>query len=79
MASFSFIALLAALHLLFFVSGAPTPAAAPAPQGGAGNTAASSYWLASIARNGKAAYGNPNFQIFRNVKDFGAKGDGTVT
>ncbi|KAF2396277.1 glycoside hydrolase family 55 protein [Trichodelitschia bisporula] len=35
-----------------------------------------SYWVSSIARQGKAAFGDPAYQIFRNVRDCGAKGDG---
>ncbi|KAL8956973.1 MAG: hypothetical protein Q9193_005638 [Seirophora villosa] len=38
----------------------------------------SSYWVSDIKRQGKAAFGKVDFQIFRNVKDFGAKGDGTT-
>jgi glucan 1,3-beta-glucosidase len=48
--------------------------AVPRPQADAPSTAASDYWLASIPRNGKVAYGDSGFQIYRNVKDFGAKG-----
>ncbi|KAL8731246.1 MAG: hypothetical protein Q9181_004360, partial [Wetmoreana brouardii] len=40
--------------------------------------ASSSYWVSDIQRQGKVAYGDSAFQIFRNVKDFGAKGDGTT-
>lgn len=39
-----------------------------------------SYWLAEIAHQGKAAF-NPNpssYTVFRNVKDYGAKGDGVT-
>jgi glucan 1,3-beta-glucosidase len=38
------------------------------------------YWLQSIKHQGTAAY-NPHptsYQVFRNVKDFGAKGDGVT-
>ncbi|KAF2220187.1 pectate lyase superfamily protein-domain-containing protein [Elsinoe ampelina] len=38
------------------------------------------YWLADIKKQGIAAF-NPNpaqYQVFRNVKDFGAKGDGVT-
>ncbi|CAK7562702.1 MAG: hypothetical protein SEPTF4163_000554 [Sporothrix epigloea] len=38
----------------------------------------SSYWIASIARNGAPAFGNTGYQIYRNVMDFGAKGDGVT-
>ncbi|KAF4976749.1 hypothetical protein FZEAL_6628 [Fusarium zealandicum] len=37
----------------------------------------SSWWLASIERQGAVAYGNADHKIFRNVKDYGAKGDGS--
>jgi hypothetical protein len=39
-------------------------------------TSDTAYWLADIAHHGYAAF-NPNastYQVFRNVKDFGAKG-----
>ena len=35
----------------------------------------SSYWMANIKRQGVAPFNsNPKYQVFRNVKDFGAKG-----
>lgn len=35
----------------------------------------SSYWVASIQRQGVVPFGNnTNYKIFRNVKDYGAKG-----
>jgi len=41
--------------------------------------ASSSYWLSSIQRQGTVAFGSSsNYQVYRNVKDFGAKGDGTT-
>ena len=49
-------------------------AAAAAPAAGSG------YWLADIKRQGVAPY-NPNkdaYKVFRNVKDYGAVGDGTT-
>jgi glucan 1,3-beta-glucosidase len=50
--------------------------AVPRPQDNAAAAAAAGdgYWLSSIPRNGKVAYGDSSFQIYRNVKDFGAKG-----
>ncbi len=36
--------------------------------------ASSNYWLANIQRQGAVAFGDSNFQIYRNVMDFGAKG-----
>lgn len=47
--------------------------AAPTPQANA--PAASDFWVASIKRQGVAAFGRSDYQIFRNVKDFGAKGE----
>ncbi|KAL1962380.1 hypothetical protein VTN77DRAFT_9719 [Rasamsonia byssochlamydoides] len=39
----------------------------------------SSYWVANIKRQGTVAFSNSSdYQIFRNVKDFGAKGDGST-
>ena len=35
---------------------------------------ASNYWVANIQRQGSVAFGDSNFQIYRNVMDFGAKG-----
>lgn len=49
-------------------------AAVPSPQASATPEASDGYWLASIPRNGKVAYGDSSTQIYRNVKDFGAKG-----
>lgn len=35
----------------------------------------SSYWVAQIQRQGTVAFGSdPSYQIFRNVKDYGAVG-----
>lgn len=36
---------------------------------------ASSYWVGNIQRQGTVPFGSAgNYQVFRNVKDFGAKG-----
>ncbi|KAK2013535.1 glucan 1,3-beta-glucosidase [Colletotrichum eremochloae] len=56
---------------------APAPVPAPIPQAQTPN-AASGFWVASIERRGVSAFGDPNYKIFRNVKDFGAKGDGST-
>lgn len=45
---------------------------------GTSAAAASSYWVADIKRQGAPAFGNADFKIFRNVKDYGAKGDGST-
>lgn len=42
-------------------------------------TTGSSYWVADIARNGAIPFGDDaSYTIFRNVKDYGAKGDGVT-
>ncbi|KAL2785424.1 pectate lyase superfamily protein-domain-containing protein [Aspergillus keveii] len=40
--------------------------------------AAGSYWLESIDHQGVAPYAPDGYEVFRNVKDFGAKGDGVT-
>ncbi|ERS95898.1 hypothetical protein HMPREF1624_07432 [Sporothrix schenckii ATCC 58251] len=40
--------------------------------------AASSYWVANIERRGTVPFGASDYQVFRNVMDFGAKGDGVT-
>ncbi|KKY34444.1 putative glycoside hydrolase family 55 protein [Diaporthe ampelina] len=52
---------------------APAPQASDAPASGS-----SSYWLAEIARNGSPAFGTADYKVFRNVKDYGAVGDGAA-
>ncbi|KAF5873393.1 putative glycoside hydrolase family 55 protein [Botrytis fragariae] len=76
MASFSIISILLALRFFFIVSGAPTPV--PTDAVASTTAASSSYWLASIQRQGIAPFGDASYQIFRNVKDFGAVGDGVT-
>ncbi|KAJ4305297.1 hypothetical protein N0V90_000828 [Kalmusia sp. IMI 367209] len=79
--------MLSFLSCLLAVGG---PAAAlPSPIGHGASTApeahleerqASSYWLADIKKQGRAAF-NPSpdsYKVFRNVKDYGAKGDGVT-
>ncbi|KAG6810586.1 hypothetical protein H0H92_011220 [Tricholoma furcatifolium] len=37
------------------------------------------FWMQNIKHQGISAYNaNPGYQVFRNVKDFGAKGDGVT-
>lgn len=39
--------------------------------------AAGAYWMEDVQHQGKASFNpDPTYQVFRNVKDFGAKGDG---
>jgi hypothetical protein len=66
-----------ALRLFLLVSSAPTP-----PSAGFGisiGAADSTYWLASIERQGTVAFGASDYKVFRNVKDYGAAGDGRST
>ncbi|KAG0696777.1 glycoside hydrolase family 55 protein [Suillus ampliporus] len=68
----------ALLALFALVSGSGTSCSAPL----GGGTAAPSdpYWLETIKHQGTSAFNsNPSsYQVFRNVKDFGAKGDGVT-
>ena len=60
--------------------GLSAPSSGPTvPLNGTGSEGSSSYWVANIQRNGQAAF-NPdsNYIIYRNVKDFGAVGDGVT-
>ncbi|KAI9708251.1 MAG: hypothetical protein M1820_004205 [Bogoriella megaspora] len=36
------------------------------------------YWYEQIAKQGRAPYAPSGFAVYRNVKDYGAKGDGTT-
>lgn len=47
---------------------------------GAGTASATDpFWMQNIRHQGIAAFnGNSGYQVFRNVKDFGAKGDGVT-
>jgi len=38
--------------------------------------AATTFWLPQIQKQGVAAFGKPGYVVYRNVKDYGAKGDG---
>jgi glucan 1,3-beta-glucosidase len=73
MASFFIIVLLVALRLFALVSSAWLPTSHAQATDTTG-----SYWLASIERQGTVAFGSSSYQIFRNVKDFGARGDGVT-
>ncbi len=54
--------------------------AAPAPQASSSSSSStSSYWLSQIPRQGSVLpFGTNDYQIFRNVKEFGAVGDGVT-
>ncbi|KAL8715457.1 MAG: hypothetical protein Q9220_000791 [cf. Caloplaca sp. 1 TL-2023] len=77
MLTLSSIALFVALRSFLLLVVPTSPVEAVRPYQYNTNFSASTYWLSNIQRQGKVAYGDANFQIFRDVKDFGAKGDGT--
>lgn len=53
--------------------------AAPAPQATGTASSSSGYWLSTITRQGTVPFGaDSTYSIYRNVKDFGAVGDGTT-
>lgn len=76
MTTFSILSLFVALRLFLLVSSAPAPAPVPAASAAASTVSSSSYWVSTITRQGTVAFGNSSYQIFRNVMDFGATGDG---
>jgi hypothetical protein len=55
---------------------APAPAQAPAVHA---RQSASDWWVATVGRSGKAPFNDDaDYKVFRNVKDYGAKGDGAA-
>jgi glucan 1,3-beta-glucosidase len=80
MVAFSAGALLLTLRVLLSVTpstAAPVAQAPAAPQTPAAG--ASSYWFANIKRQGQAPFNtDKTYKVFRSVKDYGAKGDGTT-
>ena len=72
MAKTSFLALLTLFMSALLTSAAPTSKNLESRQ------AASSYWVADIQRQGTVPFSSDaGYKVFRNVKDYGAKGDGT--
>jgi glucan 1,3-beta-glucosidase len=65
---------------LFIATIIPFVATQSCPGASSGQAAASDpYWLESIKHQGVAPYnGDAAYPVFRNVKDFGAKGDGVT-
>ena len=51
-----------------------------APLGGGTAAASDPFWMQNIKHQGLAAFNSDpsGYQVFRNVKDFGAKGDGVT-
>ncbi|OJJ45637.1 hypothetical protein ASPZODRAFT_68840 [Penicilliopsis zonata CBS 506.65] len=74
------------LHILFLlvlrvdaVPVAGASASVSAAFSSASSASSSSYWVGSIKRQGTIPFGNnTSYQIYRNVKDFGATGDGST-
>lgn len=66
-----------ALPLLSGPAGA-APTTAPTAAIQERDDAATSYWFANIERQGIAAFGEEGHTVFRNVKDYGAVGDGST-
>jgi glucan 1,3-beta-glucosidase len=65
------------LSLSVFVSGVLSSACPGTVAGTAAPGAP--YWLQNIKHQGIAPYnGNTSYPVFRNVKDYGAKGDGVT-
>ena len=54
--------------------------ACSAPLGGGTAAASDPFWMQNIKHQGLAAFNSDpsGYQVFRNVKDFGAKGDGVT-
>ncbi|KAF2011120.1 glycoside hydrolase family 55 protein [Aaosphaeria arxii CBS 175.79] len=78
MVAFSAGALLLTLRVLLTASSASAAPIAQ-PQTPAPPASGSGFWIGDIKRQGQVAFGgNTSYTIFRNVKDFGATGDGTT-
>ncbi|KAI9370088.1 pectate lyase superfamily protein-domain-containing protein [Aspergillus egyptiacus] len=70
-------------NLFLFLSGSAWVGASPvASQNGleiVPRQAVSQYWVANVKKQGAVPFGNnPEYQVYRNVKDFGAVGDGVT-
>ncbi|KAA1476062.1 beta-1,3-glucanase [Dentipellis sp. KUC8613] len=64
------------LQSVTLVSGLGSSCSAPLGPGTAGPN--DPYWQQNIQHQGTSAFGPGGYQVFRNVKDFGAKGDGVT-
>jgi len=53
-------------------SAGPYPSGTPKP----GPPSCNDYWLDNVKHQGLAPFGGSGYKVFRNVKDYGAKGDG---
>lgn len=77
-----FTKLIASLALALPALAAPAPQATATASGSltaTGATSGSGYWLSTITRQGSIPFGGSDtYKVFRNVKDYGAVGDGTT-
>lgn len=71
MATFSITTFIVAFQLLLALLPSFGVLAVPKPEA---RQASSNYWVAQINRQGTVAYGTSGYKVFRNVKDYGAKG-----
>lgn len=79
MFTFSAAALFVTLRvLLLSVSTSPVEAVPVTSTSTKTTSTSSSYWVANIQRQGTVAFGNSSYNVFRNVQDYGATGDGTT-
>ncbi|RPB03447.1 glycoside hydrolase family 55 protein [Choiromyces venosus 120613-1] len=86
MFSSSLLFLVLAAYMLSAVSGHPGGLFSRVPDGGGGCLAEGTpekYWMETIERSGSAPFsgvgtGTLGYKIFRNVKEYGAKGDGVT-
>jgi len=80
LSTFASVSLLALRLFSLEVSASPAAQAADSPDNGDVAPAASEWWFANIERTGAVPFGDAgaDYPIFRNVKDYGAVGDGTT-
>lgn len=81
LSTFASASLLALRLFSLEAAASPTAQAPDAPENGGGNApAASEWWFANIERTGAVPFGDagPDYPVFRNVKDYGAVGDGNA-
>ncbi|KAL6909089.1 glucan 1,3-beta-glucosidase GLUC78 precursor [Trichoderma evansii] len=63
---------------LFSAPALAAPAPAADTQALVEAATATSWWLPNIARNGTVPFGAAGYKVYRNVQDYGAKGDGVT-
>ena len=78
MAGFTSVALFIVLRFFAIIMSSSQSAGAAPTNATQPTGAASTYWISQIERRGIVAFGDPGHKVYRNVRDFGAKGDGTT-